>query len=352
MKSILVTGGSGFIGSHTCLALLEKGYNIFSLDSYINSSQKSLLKVVEILEIQGLSIRDKLHIYKGNLNDELLIKKIFEDALRQKKEIYGVIHFAGLKSVKESVSNPILYWENNLSGSITLLKVMNQFNCRNIVFSSSATIYGETDKEFINELANIGPINPYGQTKLAIEKFLEDIYKTPKKYWSIANLRYFNPIGAHSSGLIGEDPIGMPNNIFPYLTAVALGKYKMIKIFGNDWPTKDGTCIRDYIHVMDLAEGHLKTLEYLFNNKSQFINMNLGTGLGVSVLELIKTFENVNNINIPYVFTKRREGDVARLVADNSYTKSVLSWKPKRSLNDMCKDGWKWQLNNPKGFYE
>ncbi len=346
---ILVTGGSGFIGSHTCLSLLKRGYEIIVFDSFVNSNKLSLIKVQEIANNNSFK-NNFINIVNGDIRDEKKLDKVFSDSELEKKPIEAVIHFAGLKSVEESVLNPILYWDVNVNGSIKLFKIMDKFNCRNIVFSSSATIYGSAINNPINEKESIKPINPYGNTKFAIETILNNLYKSSKKQWRIANLRYFNPVSAHSSGLIGESPMGVPNNIFPYLNQVACGMRPKLNIYGNDWPTFDGTGVRDYIHVMDLAEGHIQTLEYLINNSPQIINLNLGNGLGVSVLELVNKFEEVNNLKIPYIFTKRREGDVAVVVADNSLALSLLNWSPKRSLDQMCKDGWNWQRKNPLGY--
>ncbi len=347
---ILVTGGAGFIGSHTCTVLIEKGYEVIVIDSFTNSNKRSLEKVRELFGKNKEKKYITIRVIKGDIRDEEKIDKIFMDSQLAGKPIKAVLHFAGLKSVTESVINPFIYWDINLNGTIKLLSIMNKYNCRTIVFSSSATIYGLSGEELINENAKIKPINPYGQTKAAVEKFLNDIYKSCPENWRIANLRYFNPIGAHPSGSIGESPIGIPNNIFPYITQVATGKIKKFTVYGNDWSTKDGTGVRDYIHVMDLAEGHIAALEYLFYEKPQIINLNLGTALGTSVLELINTFQLATNIQIPYEYSSRRKGDVAFAVADNSKAISLLNWYPKRSLKQMCLDGWKWQKSNPKGF--
>ena len=345
--SILVTGGAGFIGSHTCLSLLKKGYNIAVIDSFINSNILSLNRVKELLSDNN-SIQ--FNIIKGDIRDKKLLDEIFLNYKIDKKPITSVIHFAGLKSVKESVINPLKYWDVNVNGAINLILKMKEYDCHNIVFSSSATIYGKSNQSRISEDNPIKPTNPYGQTKATIEQIFHDLFSSKKYPWRIANLRYFNPIGAHESGLIGESPLGTPNNIFPFLTKVAHGNLEKLNIFGDDWPTKDGTGIRDYIHVMDLAEGHIAALEYLLSNKSQIINLNLGTGLGTSVLELVHTFEKINNVKINYEFVPRREGDVANVVADNKLAKSILNWQPKRSLEDMCLDGWNWQCLNPKGY--
>ena len=349
MISILVTGGAGFIGSHTCLNLLEKGYKIYVLDSFCNSSQISLSRVDE-LYISRSNNLNCLEIIKGDLRDKSSIEEIFKLAEFNKDEIKGVIHFAGLKSVKESMHNPLLYWQVNLQGSLNLFEIMKKYSCKTIVFSSSATIYGNNTKEKIKETEIIAPINPYGKTKAAIEQVLHDLFFSDPKNWRIVNLRYFNPIGAHPSGLIGENPKNFPNNIFPLITKVAIGKIDKIKIFGNDWPTHDGTGIRDYIHVMDLSEGHVKALDLLLNEEPQIINLNLGNGIGVSVMELINTFEKVNKVKLPYIITERRIGDVAKIVADNSLAFQKLKWSPKRTIEEMCIDGWKWQKLNPDGF--
>ena len=350
MESILVTGGAGFIGSHTCILLLKKGYDVFILDSFFNSSEKSIKKILLTLEHENIDINNKTHLIKGDIKNKDDIEKVFQLSLNIKKKIIAVIHFAGLKSVFDSTLEPLNYWENNLYGTINLLIIMKKYECKNIVFSSSASIYKTQSKKLLNENDPCDPINPYGNTKLTIENVLKDVFKSEPLEWRIACLRYFNPIGAHEFGLLGEDPIGKPNNIFPQITKVAMGKLNNIQIFGSDWPTPDGTGVRDYIHVMDLAEGHLSALDYLINNRSQILILNLGTGLGTSVLELITTFQEVNNIKVPYVFAGRRDGDNAIVVADNSLAKSVLNWEPKRNLKDMCRDGWNWQMKNPKGF--
>ena len=344
---VLVTGGAGFIGSHTCLALLERGYEVVVIDSFINSDRKSLDRVVNILGLNKIK-NVSIEIIQADIRNEKVIDNLFLGCQKSGNPIKAVIHFAGLKAVKESIKNPLNYWDVNVNGSITLLKVMNRYKCKTIVFSSSATIYGFTDHISINEDMEIKPINPYGRTKVAIEQLLNNIYISDPSEWKIANLRYFNPIGAHPSGLIGESPSGVPSNIFPHLTQVAVGKIEKLTIFGNDWPTKDGTAIRDYIHVMDLAEGHVSALRFL--NENKIITLNLGTGSGTSVLELLNTFERVNNINIPIEFSGRREGDACSLIADNTLAISCLGWSPRRSLDEMCVDGWKWQSLNPQGY--
>ena len=349
MKNILVTGGTGFIGSHTCFSLLSEGYNVYAIDSLVNSSKKSLLNIEEIFRSRDIDISNKLRFFEGDIRKKDFINYIFKTALKEKKQIDGVIHFAGLKAVAESVIDPFKYWENNLVGSFNLIKSMSENNCTTIVFSSSATVYGNTSDSLIEESSKIKPINPYGSTKYAVENLLNDIYSSKKGSWRIAILRYFNAIGAHSSSLIGENPLEKPNNIFPLIINAAY-EQKNLKVFGKDWPTHDGTCIRDYIHIMDLADGHIKALDHLMRNDSQLLNLNIGTGQGYSVLDLIKTFEIINNVKVPFIFSNRRQGDVCKLVANNLRAKEILNWNPKRSIEDMCRDGWRWKLMNPKGY--
>ena len=272
-KRILVTGGLGFIGSHTCLCLLENNYEILVLDSLVNSNPLVIKRIENICKYKNDN-KNKLHFVKGDLRDKQVINTIFENAKCDGNPIYGVIHFAGVKAVSESLENPLYYWDSNLVSSINLLKSMNKYDCKLMVFSSSASVYGINQNNLINENSELNPSNPYGNTKFAIEKLLFDLFQSSSKDWRIANLRYFNPIGAHHSGLIGEESKGNPNNIFPHILNVAKGKISELTIFGDDWPTPDGTGVRDYIHVMDLAEGHIAALEYLFRNKPQYININ------------------------------------------------------------------------------
>tara|TARA_Y200000002_G_scaffold365999_1_gene356527 strand:+ start:1531 stop:2568 length:1038 start_codon:yes stop_codon:yes gene_type:complete len=342
MKRIIVTGGAGFIGSHTSLALLENGYEVIVLDSLSNSSRTSIENVKKIIK-EEKNTSEKISFFEVDIRKINEVENIFLRFERDKKPIDSVIHLAGLKSVSESVENPLSYWDTNLIGTYNLVHVMNKYNCRVMVFSSSATVYGLAEKIPIKEDTELKPINPYGTTKLAIELLLENLYSSKNSDWSFINLRYFNPIGAHHSGLIGENPNGIPNNLFPYITQVASKKLNKLKIFGNDWPTSDGTGVRDYIHVMDLAEGHVAALEYLKNKKNKNLALNLGTGKGTSVLELLKEFEVVNNIDIPYEFSPRRRGDLACVIADNSRALELLDWEPKRTIKNMCEDGWKWQ---------
>ena len=348
MKNILITGGTGYIGSHTCLALLKRGFNLTIIDSNINSSPLSINYIEKILKED--SLYKKILFFKGDIRDKKFLDEIFFNALKTNNPIQGVIHFAGLKAVSESLFKPLLYWENNVYGSICLFEVMSKYDCKNIVFSSSASIYKNNSLNPIMENSEIKPCTPYGQTKAAIENILEGIFKTSRESWRIANLRYFNPIGAHESGLIGENPLSMPNNLFPMVCRVAYGSVSELEIFGNDWPTNDGTPIRDYIHIMDLAEAHCAGLDFLFKNKPQFINLNVGTGIGTSVLDLVNKFMEVNNCKIPYKYSKKRLGDLPFVVADNTKITSILKWSPKRNIEQMCIDGWKWQRANPYGF--
>ncbi len=345
-----MTGGAGFIGSHTCLSLLENGFEIFVIDSYVNSSSKSLQNVLKILNKDNKDRKNSLNLFEGDLKNKKDIEAIFQKAKEANKSIEAVIHFAGLKSVAESVAYPLSYWENNFYGTINLLKIMEKYNCKSIIFSSSATVYRSKKNQLLSEKDECSPINPYGQTKLAIEKLLNDIYRSAPSEWRIASLRYFNPVGAHESGLIGEAPSGKPNNLYPQITKVALGKDSEIKIFGSDWPTPDGTGIRDYIHVMDLSEGHVSALKYILKEKPQIITLNLGTGKGISVKEFIRTFEKINKVEIPFSYVERRPGDNAFVVADNSLAKSILKWEPIRDIEDVCKNGWNWQLKFPNGY--
>ncbi len=349
MKTILVTGGLGFIGSHTCITLLERGYKILILDALINSSIKVIESIKQIILVTKYSHHEQLQFYECDLRDKLKLEEIFRNNTSESKKIDAVIHFAGLKSVSESINEPLRYFDFNVLSTINLLKIMEKFDCKKIVFSSSATIYGNNCKDCnIKEDAFINPSNPYGETKVIIEKILQNLSLNSNS-WSISILRYFNPIGAHPSGLIGENPLGMPNNIFPIINEVASRERKKLYIFGNDWETYDGTGVRDYIHVMDLADGHVLALEYLFKNVGEIIKLNLGTGKGTSVLELISIFKSVNKIEVPYLFSQRRKGDVARSVADINLAKEKLNWSPIRDLKTMCIDGWKWKKQNING---
>ena len=349
MKKILVTGGAGFIGSHTCLLLLERGYKVVVLDSLVNSSQKAIKQINKLYRKKDCTNNNTLHFYKGDLRDKQFLENIFHEGIISNEPIDGVIHFAGLKSVQESVLNPLEYWDSNVNSSLRLLETMDKFLCRNFVFSSSATVYGSWDKEFLDEKLPLLPSNPYGKTKQAVENILIDKFNSSKD-WKIINMRYFNPIGAHRSGMIGEDPKGSPNNLFPILLKVANKEIDYLRIFGDDWETEDGTCVRDYIHVSELAEGHIKALEHLNNSAPKILSFNVGTGLGTSVLDLVNIFENTIKIKIPYKITSRREGDIKRIVASNNKLKTILGWSPKIKINQMCIDGWRFKKNYPKGY--
>lgn len=334
--SVLVTGGAGYIGSHTCVALQEAGYDIVVVDNLSNSSPKAIERVEKITG-------KKIRFYECDILDKKGMTKIFEE-----NTIDSVIHFAGLKAVGESVSIPVKYYENNISGTLCLIEVMQAFDVKKMVFSSSATVYGMTDKMPLTEDLPTSANSPYGQTKLMIEQILRDLFVSDND-WSIALLRYFNPVGAHESGTIGENPKGIPNNLMPYITQVAAGKLEQLSIFGNDYPTKDGTGVRDYIHVVDLADGHIKALEKL-HTTTGVLTYNLGTGVGYSVLDLVHAFEEANHLKINYKFAPRRPGDVTVCYADASKAKRELGWEAKRDIVDMCRDSWNWQKNNPNGY--
>lgn len=333
---ILVTGGAGFIGSHTALLLLEAGYEIVVVDNFVNSCSEVLKRMEKLARRPILS--EEL-----DLRDEEALIQLF-----QTYSFEAVIHFAGLKAVGESVGNPLYYYENNIGSTLTLCKVMEKFGVMKLVFSSSATVYGAPELVPIVENTPLSSTNPYGRTKLMIEEMLKDLH-TSNTEWRIALLRYFNPLGAHESGEIGEDPNGIPNNLMPYITQVAVGKREKLQVFGGDYPTVDGTGIRDYIHVSDLALGHLKALKKL--NKAPGIEAyNLGTGEGYSVLEVIHTFEKATGIQVPYTIVDRRAGDIAKCYADPKKAEKELGWKAKKTLEDMCQDSWRWQEKNPNGY--
>ena len=349
--NILVTGGCGFIGSHTSLVLLERGYRLIILDSLFNSSEKVINRISKLSKIETYERESQLTFIKGDLRDEILLNNIFKNFTTNDESIIAVIHFAGLKSVNESIEMPLKYWDFNIKSTLNILKVMDKYNCFKLVFSSSASIYGShQSNNLIKECDEIKPINPYGQTKETIEKILKNLSLIKDSKWNIAILRYFNPIGSHFSGLLGDSPRNIPTNIIPIINKVASGQLKELEIYGNDWDTEDGTAVRDYIHVMDLAEGHICALEYLFEEEINLIKFNLGTGKGTSVLKLVNTFSRVNKVEIPYKFTSRREGDSAFSVADNSFAKDKLNWEPKRDLVRMCLDSWNWHVNNPYGI--
>lgn len=335
-KQILVTGGAGFIGSHTCVALLEVGYQVVIYDNLSNSHEEVIHRIKKITG-------KNLTFVKGDIRDK--------DALKECLANYpcdAVIHFAGLKAVGESVEQPLKYFDNNLVGSLRLLEAMQETNIKTIVFSSSATVYGNPVYLPFDEKHPLAPTNPYGQTKLYVEEMLKDIFKSASD-WQIGILRYFNPVGAHESGLIGEDPQGLPNNLMPFIAQVGVGKRDALNIWGSDYDTIDGTGVRDYIHVTDLAEGHIRALEYL-KDSSKLLVANLGTGKGTSVLQVLNAFEQAANIKIPHVFKDRRPGDIAEFYADASFANHLLKWETKKDLKAMCKDHWHWQQQNPDGY--
>ncbi len=333
---VLVTGGAGYIGSHTCLELLRVGFDVVVVDNLSNSSEESLRRV---RKITGKT----LEFYKVDLLNKAHLVEVFD-----KHQFDAVIHFAGLKAVGESVDIPLKYYHNNITGTVTLCEVMAKYNVKNIVFSSSATVYGDPHKVPITEDFPTSATNPYGRTKLFIEEILKDLYVSDN-YWNVVLLRYFNPVGAHHSGRIGEDPTGIPNNLMPFVSQVAVGKLKELAVFGNDYPTTDGTGVRDYIHVVDLALGHVRALQKLIGKSGVHI-YNLGTGRGYSVLEMISAFEKVSGRKIPYRIIDRRPGDIAECYADPSKAEQDLGWRAERGIEDMCIDTWRWQRQNPQGF--
>ena len=346
MKSILITGGTGYIGSHTCIKLIEKNYRVIIVDSLINSSYKSIIRIKKILKKKFQDIDKRLFFFKGDIRNELFLKDVFNKFHSENSKVESVIHFAGLKSTLESISNPLAYWDVNVYGSINLLKVMDIFNCNEIVFSSTANVYDPSFSSNLDENSPLNPINPYGYSKLTIENILKNIYQSNTNKWKIAILRYFNPIGAHPSGDIGESPKNKPSNLFPLLCEVAKNNLNCLEIFGNDWPTRDGTGIRDFIHVMDLAEAHVAALNYIKENNHNINFFNIGTGKGTTVLELIKLFEKTNNCSINLKFSSRREGDISQSIADISKALCHLDWKPNFSIEDSCRDGWQWITKN------
>lgn len=338
--AILVTGGAGFIGSHTCVELLNSGYEVVVVDNYINSSEESLKRVQEITG-------KELKYYEVDLLDKEALTTVFRE-----NTIDAVIHFAGLKAVGESVYKPLEYYHNNITGTLVLCEVMKEFHCKKIVFSSSATVYGNPAFVPITEECPMGEItNPYGRTKGMLEQILTDLH-TADSEWSVILLRYFNPIGAHESGRIGENPKGIPNNLLPYVTQVAVGKLVCLGVFGNDYNTPDGTAIRDYIHVVDLADGHVAAMKKILHDEADVRIYNLGTGVGYSVLDVINAFEKANDLKINYVFKERRAGDVEKCFSDPTKAKMELGWEATRDIETMCKDSWRWQKNNPNGFEE
>lgn len=336
---ILITGGAGYIGSHTLISLAKSGYDFIVFDNLSNSSKESIKRVEKI-------INKSISFEEGDIRDKKALSEVFK-----KYDIDSVIHFAGLKAVGESVEKPLKYYDNNINGTLVLLEVMKEFDCKKLVFSSSATVYGNPTTNPIKEsFSTGGTTNPYGTSKYMIEKILEDLYISDNSF-KIVILRYFNPVGAHESGMIGEDPNGIPNNLMPFISQVAVGKREFLSVFGGDYDTVDGTGVRDYIHVVDLAFGHVKAIDYL-NSKEciEPLFVNLGTGKGYSVLDMVKAFEKACGKKVPYKIVDRRAGDIATCFADPSFAKEVLGWEAKKSIEDMCFDSWTWQKNNPNGY--
>ena len=333
---ILVTGGAGYIGSHTCVELLNNNYEVVVVDNLCNSSKESLNRVKTITA-------KEVTFYQQDIQDEAALAGIFSQ-----HKIDAVIHFAGLKAVGESVEKPLEYYQNNLTGTLVLLKVMRDFKVKNFVFSSSATVYGDPHSVPIKEDFPLSATNPYGRSKLIIEEISHDLFRADNS-WNIALLRYFNPVGAHKSGLIGEDPNGIPSNLMPYISQVAIGKREKLSVFGGDYKTPDGTGVRDYIHVVDLAIGHIKALEKL-NSKPGLVIYNLGTGQGYSVLEMLNSMEKASGQTIPYQIVARRAGDIGTCYADPGFAEQEIGWKAERNLDMMAEDTWRWQQNNPQGF--
>ena len=337
--NILVTGGAGYIGSHTCVELLGSGYDVTVIDNLCNANPRSLERVEAITG-------KKVRFYQGDVRDEALLRRIFAE-----NEISAVIHFAGLKAVGESVAQPWRYYDNNLNSTLVLTKVMTDVGCKKLIFSSSATVYSGDNEMPLRESSRTGNCtNPYGWTKYMTEQILSGLAHADKE-WSVVLLRYFNPIGAHESGMIGEDPRGIPNNLMPYITQVAIGRRKELSVYGNDYDTPDGTGVRDYIHVVDLAKGHVAAVRYIVSGQGCEV-FNLGTGTGYSVLDMVHAFEEANGVKVPYKIVDRRPGDLPTCYADPAKSQRVLGWKAEKNLVDMCRDSWKWQSQNPMGYGE
>ena len=339
-RKVLVTGGAGYIGSHTVLELVECGFEVVVVDNLINSSKESLRRVGEITgKAFGIEF----------VEVDLLHREQLESLVFQKHQFLACIHFAGLKAVGESVQQPLRYYDNNLTGTLVLLELLDKYKCKNFVFSSSATVYGGVEEMPVTEQAPLGATNPYGRTKLFIEEFLRDLYKADSE-WKIIILRYFNPVGAHPSGRIGEDPRGIPNNLMPYIAQVAVGRREFLSVFGGDYPTPDGTGVRDYIHIVDLAQGHVAALQKIESSDVGCVPVNLGTGQGYSVLDLVKAFSKAAGFDLPYKMADRRAGDVAVLYSDPKFAKDFLGWEAKLGVEDMCASTWKWQSENKNGY--
>ena len=337
MDTILVTGGCGYIGSHTSILLLNTNYNILIVDSLVNSFESSFEKIKEISSRKGTTHNKRIQFIKGDLRNKQWLENIFSEYARQNKPIKKVMHFAGLKSIFFSIKEPLEYWDTNVKSTLSLLSAMQKFDCYTLIFSSSATVYKPNGSNLLKETDPLLPQTPYGRTKLCIEQILRDLFDSDKR-WKIAILRYFNPVGSHSSGLLVEKTKGKSSNLFPAILKTISGEQQQLLIFGNDWPTKDGTCIRDFIHVMDLAEAHIAALDYLKNNDPQYVSLNIGSGKGISVIEVIKSFQEIHGVSFNYNFVERRLGDQPFLVADNKFALKTLNWSPKKNLFDMCND--------------
>ncbi len=340
-EKFVVTGGAGYIGSHVCVELASAGHDVLVIDDFSNSHPEAVRRIQEITGVD-------ISLLEVDLANPANLPKVIESV--GAFDATGAVHLAGLKAVGESVEQPARYYDVNINAALTLLRALENAGAKKLVFSSSATVYGDLNESPVNETGATGAANPYGRSKLFIEEILKDI-ATADKDWRIANLRYFNPVGAHSSGRIGEDPNGVPNNLFPFIAQVAVGKRDKLRIFGDDYPTRDGTGVRDYIHVVDLARGHVAALDYLAETKQGgAIDINLGTGGGVSVKEAVAAFKRASNRDIPFEIAPRREGDIAEIYADTSLAKDLLNWRATKTLDDMCADHWHWQRNNPNGF--
>ena len=333
---ILVTGGAGYIGSHTCVLLIESGYEIVIFDNFSNASKESIKRVEKI-------VGKNVTYIEGDIRSREDLSKVFDA-----HSIDAVIHFAGFKAVGESVEKPLTYYDNNVSGTVVLCEVMQRYGCKSIVFSSSATVYGDPHTTPIKENFPLSATNPYGRSKLFIEEILRDLYFSDNT-WKVVLLRYFNPVGAHASGTIGEDPTGIPNNLMPFIAQTAVGKREKLSVFGDDYDTHDGTGVRDYIHVVDLAQGHLNAIGKL-QDFDEVMTINLGTGQGYSVLDVVKAFEKASGKSVPYSIEPRRAGDIAKCFADPAYAKEILNWKAEKDLTQMCEDSWRWQSQNPMGY--
>ena len=333
---ILVTGGAGYIGTHTVVLLIEAGYEVVIFDNFSNASREAVLRVEKI-------VNQSIEVVEGDIRNRDDLRATFKQ-----HKIDAVIHFAGLKAVGESVEKPLKYYDNNVNGSVVLCEVMAEHGCKSIIFSSSATVYGDPHTTPILEDFPLSATNPYGRSKLMVEEILRDLYVSDNE-WKIVLLRYFNPVGAHASGSIGEDPNGIPNNLMPFIAQTAVGQREYLSVFGDDYATKDGTGVRDYIHVVDLAQGHLNALERI-DGFSEVMTINLGTGKGYSVLEMIQAFEKASKRSVPYKIVARRAGDIATCFADPAYAKKVLDWEAKKGIDEMCADGWRWQSRNPSGY--